>query len=110
VRERSRQFHWILFLAGFASCALAQTPLTWTQVRDRFISANPTLIAGRVGIDESRADEITAYLRPNPDFTGSVDQTNPFSTQPPPTGGPNSYNPFAYAAGSRRRKNGSRRM
>jgi cobalt-zinc-cadmium efflux system outer membrane protein len=26
-----------------------------------------------------------------------VDQVNPFSTQPPPNGGPNAYSPFAYA-------------
>jgi outer membrane protein, heavy metal efflux system len=97
VREPSRQLHWILFLTGFASGAMAQTPLTWTEVRDRFISANPTLKAGQIGVDESRAEEITAYLRPNPDFTGSVDQINPFSAQPPPTGGPNEYSPFAYA-------------
>jgi outer membrane protein, heavy metal efflux system len=97
VGEYSKQLHRILFLIGFASHALAQTPLTWTEVRDRFISTNPTLMAGRIGIDESRAEEITAYLRPNPDFTGSVDQINPFTTQPPPTGGPNEYSPFAYA-------------
>jgi outer membrane protein, heavy metal efflux system len=105
VREYSRRLHWILlviefaggFAGGFASRAWAQAPLTWIEVRDRFISTNPTLIAGRIGIEESRAEEITAYLRPNPDFTGSVDQINPFSTQPPPTGGPNVYSPFAYA-------------
>jgi outer membrane protein, heavy metal efflux system len=101
VREYSRRLHRIYLLIGFAgglaSRALAQTPLTWTEVRDRFISTNPTLIAGRIGIEESRAEEITAYLRPNPDFTGSVDQINPFTSQPPPTGGPNEYSPFAYA-------------
>jgi outer membrane protein, heavy metal efflux system len=97
VREYSRQLHWILFLTGFVSPTLAQTPLSWTEVRDRFLSTNPTLNAGRIGIEESRAEEITAYLRPNPDFTFSVDQINPFTTQPPPAGGSNSYSPFAYA-------------
>ena len=35
--------------------------------------ANPTLKAAQLNIDESRAAEITAYLRPNPDFTLSAD-------------------------------------
>jgi cobalt-zinc-cadmium efflux system outer membrane protein len=33
------------------------------------------LLAGQVNVDESRADEITAYLRPNPDFTLTADGT-----------------------------------
>jgi cobalt-zinc-cadmium efflux system outer membrane protein len=49
--------------------------LTWEQVRERFETSNPTLIAGRLNIDESKAQEITAFLRPNPDFTLSVDGT-----------------------------------
>ena len=53
--------------------------------------------AAQIGIDESRAQEITANLRPNPDLTGVFDQMNFFSTQPPPSGGSNEYNPFAYA-------------
>jgi len=36
-------------------------------------------------------------LRPNPDLTGTFDQINIFSTQPPPPGGPSIYSPFAYA-------------
>jgi cobalt-zinc-cadmium efflux system outer membrane protein len=83
-------------MAAFASHALAQQ-LTWQQVRDRFQAGNPTLRAAQIGIDESRAQEITAYLRPNPDLTASVDQINPFSTQPSPNGGGSSYAPFAYA-------------
>lgn len=71
--------------------------LSWEEVRGRFEQNNPTLRAAQIGIDESRAQEITAYLRPNPDLTGSFDQMNFFSTQPPPNGGPNVYNPFAYA-------------
>lgn len=53
----------------------AQTALTWQQVKDKFESANPTLKAAQLNIDESRAAEITAYLRPNPDFTLSADGT-----------------------------------
>jgi cobalt-zinc-cadmium efflux system outer membrane protein len=71
--------------------------LTWQQVRDKFEAANPTLLAARIGIDESKADEITAYLRPNPDLSASIDQINPFATQPTPSGGSDGYRPFAFA-------------
>jgi cobalt-zinc-cadmium efflux system outer membrane protein len=93
---RHMRFVWLSLLAALASHAEAQ-PLTWQQVRDRFQAANPTLRAAQIGIDESRAQEVTAYLRPNPDLTASVDQINPFSTQPSPNGGGNSYSPLAYA-------------
>ena len=77
---------------------LAQSALTWSELRDKFEATNPTLIAGRIGIDESRASEITAYLRPNPNVTGTFDQIDPFTTQPPLNGsGGNSYNPFRNA-------------
>jgi len=75
----------------------AQQAITWAEIRDKFERANPTLQAARIGIDESRAQEITAFLRPNPDFTLSVDQIDPFSSQPLPNGGGNAYSPFAYA-------------
>jgi cobalt-zinc-cadmium efflux system outer membrane protein len=75
----------------------SQNSFTWDQIRDRFQAANPTLKAAQINIDESRAQEITAYLRPNPDITGAIDQINPFSTQSPPSGGPGVYSPFAYA-------------
>src|SRR5208337_1964913 len=50
-------------------------PYTWQQIRDKFESANPTLRAAQLNIDESRAAEITANLRPNPDFSLSTDGT-----------------------------------
>jgi cobalt-zinc-cadmium efflux system outer membrane protein len=68
-------------LAMLPCCALGQTPapvptpLTWEQVRQRFEQNNPTLLAGKLGIDESKAQEITAYLRPNPGLTLSTDGT-----------------------------------
>jgi cobalt-zinc-cadmium efflux system outer membrane protein len=49
-----------------AAGAAAQTPLTWAEVRARFAANNPTLRAGQLGIEESKADEVSAYLRPNP--------------------------------------------
>src|SRR6266849_923628 len=68
-------------LAMLPCCALAQTPapvptpLSWEQVRQRFEQNNPTLRAGQIGIDESKAQEITAFLRPNPNFTLTADGT-----------------------------------
>jgi outer membrane protein, heavy metal efflux system len=93
---------WLL-MATLGSHAFAQPPapgaqtLSWEQVREHFQMNNPTLRAAQLSIDESRAQEITAYLRPNPDITGAIDQINPFSTQSPPNGGPPIYSPFAYA-------------
>ena len=52
-----------------------QQSFTWQQIRDKFENANPTLLADQLNIDESKAQEITAYLRPNPTFTLSVDGT-----------------------------------
>jgi outer membrane protein, heavy metal efflux system len=48
---------------------------TWNEVKDRFELNNTTLMAGRLNIDELKAQEITAHLRPNPDFTLSADGT-----------------------------------
>jgi len=65
-----------LFLAAVsAQSGWAQKALTWQEVRDKFESANPRLRAGQMGIDESRAQEITAFLRPNPNFTLATDGT-----------------------------------
>jgi outer membrane protein, heavy metal efflux system len=61
--------------AVFAESGFAQKALTWQEVRDKFEAANPTLRAGQIGIDESKAQEITAFLRPNPNFTLSTDGT-----------------------------------
>src|SRR5580692_10751173 len=55
--------------------AFAQTAFTWQQIVQKFEATNPTMKANQLNIDESRAAEITAYLRPNPDFTLSADGT-----------------------------------
>jgi len=70
-------------------CLFAQGAFTWQQVREKFEAQNPTLRAGEIGISESRAQEITAYLRPNPDATATFDQIDPFT--------PNPYRPFTNA-------------
>jgi len=48
---------------------------TWDTVKDHFELNNTTLQASRLNIDELKAQEITAHLRPNPDFTLSADGT-----------------------------------
>ncbi len=70
-------FFLALLIAGsLAKGAQAQQPaLTWEQVRARFEQSNPTLLADKLNIDESKAQEITAYLRPNPGLTLLTDGT-----------------------------------
>jgi cobalt-zinc-cadmium efflux system outer membrane protein len=87
----------ILLTAVWIENVDAQQAFTWSQIRDKFEATNPTLLAAKIGIDESKADEITAYLRPNPDLTAGIDQINFFSTQPTPSGGQDAYRPFAFA-------------
>jgi cobalt-zinc-cadmium efflux system outer membrane protein len=55
--------------------ANAQTGYTWNQIKDKFEAANPTLKADAINVQETKAEEITAYLRPNPQFTLSTDGT-----------------------------------
>ncbi len=60
-------------LLTFSPGVSAQTAFTWAQIKDKFEAANPTLKASRLNVDESRDAEITAYLRPNPDFSITAD-------------------------------------
>jgi cobalt-zinc-cadmium efflux system outer membrane protein len=53
----------------------AQQALTWDQVKAKFEAANPALKADSLNIDESRAQETTAFLRPNPQYTLATDGT-----------------------------------
>jgi outer membrane protein, heavy metal efflux system len=57
--------------------ARAQQALTWEQVKAKFETVNPALKADADNVDEMKAEEITAFLRPNPQFTLSVDGTQP---------------------------------
>jgi len=89
----TRVFPAILLLLGCASSAVAQQAFTWDQVRQRFEQNNPTLLAGKLNIEESKAQEITAYLRPNPSLALLADQIDPFP------GGP-AHGAFAFLLGS----------
>src|ERR1700676_1239166 len=78
-----KTFWWFLLLTVPGAVVLAggqatpQPPQVWTweQVKERFQLDNPTLLADKGNIDESKAQEITAFLRPNPNLTLSVDGT-----------------------------------
>jgi cobalt-zinc-cadmium efflux system outer membrane protein len=72
----ARRFRWgILMACCLTQSLFAQQGFTWQQIKDKFAAKNPTLKAAQLNIDESRAAEITAYLRPNPDLTLSTDGT-----------------------------------
>lgn len=58
-----------------AVVAHAQTAYNWQQIKDKFEAANPTLQADATNVDEMKAQEITAFLRPNPTLTLSTDGT-----------------------------------
>ena len=64
-----------LVVIGLRQGVSAQQTYSWQQLRDRFRANNPTLQAARINIDESRAQEVTAFLRPNPDLTVATDGT-----------------------------------
>jgi outer membrane protein, heavy metal efflux system len=64
----------MMFFFATALCS-AQQSLSWEQVKAKFETNNPSLKAAGLSVDEARAQEITAYLRPNPQFTLSQDGT-----------------------------------
>jgi cobalt-zinc-cadmium efflux system outer membrane protein len=62
-------------LIAQSSPAGAQQGLTWDQVKAKFEASNPVLKADAANVDEMKAEEITAFLRPNPQFTMTEDGT-----------------------------------
>jgi cobalt-zinc-cadmium efflux system outer membrane protein len=79
----------LVFACCFSGLAHAQVPaqasaqtFSWQQIRDQFEVNNPALRAAELSIDESRAQEITAFLRPNPTATATLDQVNPIWPNP----------------------------
>jgi cobalt-zinc-cadmium efflux system outer membrane protein len=67
-RLLSRSFFLLIFV--FLSCGFlhAQTPLTLQQALDIARTRNPNLLAGQQHVIATRANEITAGLRQNPNF------------------------------------------
>jgi len=102
MRSGTHRGVWLLplLMLGVAAASSAQQPTpppapqpvqswTWDQVKDRFEMDNPTLLAGKLNIDELKAEEITAHFRPNPNLQLNADQIDPFNSGP-------SHGPFAY--------------
>jgi cobalt-zinc-cadmium efflux system outer membrane protein len=79
----------LTILLPLAAGVCAQTTLNWEQVRERFRSNNPALAAGATNIEETRANETTAGLRPNPNLSVVSDQWHVFESNP--------YRPFGTA-------------
>ena len=74
----------ILFLTAPAVAVLlmfapalapAQQALAWEQIKAKFETASPVLKADAASVDEMKAEEITAFLRPNPQFSLLADGT-----------------------------------
>ncbi len=55
--------------------AATQQSLTWELAKAKFEAANPALRADALNVDEMQAAELTAFLRPNPQFTAATDGT-----------------------------------
>jgi cobalt-zinc-cadmium efflux system outer membrane protein len=64
-----------LALLAASSAARAQQALTWDEVKAKFEASNPALKADADNVDEMKAEEITAFFRPNPQFTLLADGT-----------------------------------
>jgi len=65
----------LTFSLMLASEGRAQQALSWDQVKARFETTNPVLKADADNVDEMKAEEITAFLRPNPQFSLLADGT-----------------------------------
>ena len=66
-----------------------QQALNWSEVKAKFEANNPVLSADAVNVEEIKAQEITAFLRPNPQLSFTLDQITPYHD---PT-----LRPFSYA-------------
>jgi cobalt-zinc-cadmium efflux system outer membrane protein len=84
---------------GLLACtANAQQALTWEQVKAKFEAINPVLKADEANVEEMKAEEITAFLRPNPQFTITADgtQISPHNNTWTPTRGTFEQPNFSY--------------
>ncbi len=79
-RLTRRMYVGLLLAVIAAQYLLAQSTYSWEEIREKFRLTNPTLLADEVNIDENRAQEITAFLRPNPNLSVLLDQFTIFKT------------------------------
>jgi cobalt-zinc-cadmium efflux system outer membrane protein len=86
------------FLALAPALVPAQQALTWDELRARFEASNPALRADALNIDEMKAEEITSYLRPNPQYSLLTDGTQlaPHNHVWQPLSGTEIQNSFSY--------------
>jgi cobalt-zinc-cadmium efflux system outer membrane protein len=101
IRKKMKRMHFTPPLLAFALISIAshaQSALSWEQVKVRFESSNPILKADGINVDEMKAEEITANLRPNPQYTVSSDGTQlvPHNSVWQPTKGTQVQNAFSY--------------
>ncbi len=88
----------VAVLLALAPVSLAaQQGLTWDQVKARFEASNPVLKADADNVAEMKAQEITAYLRPNPQLSMTLDQTYPFGKHYDPNIPGSAYRPLSDA-------------
>jgi cobalt-zinc-cadmium efflux system outer membrane protein len=74
-RRGWRVLAYVVLPAAICGSLAAQTrALTWNEIRERFRANNPNLMAAGTGIQESRANEVTAGLRPNPTLSFVADE------------------------------------
>jgi cobalt-zinc-cadmium efflux system outer membrane protein len=79
--------------------AAASNPsgLTWDEIKSKFEAQNPTLRADAINVQEMKAEEITADLRPNPTASLTLDQTYPFGPHYDPNVPGTYYRPLSNA-------------
>jgi cobalt-zinc-cadmium efflux system outer membrane protein len=80
-----------------AASAANAAALSWDEVRARFEASNPALKADALNVDELKAEEITASLRPNPTVSWTEDQLYPFGKHTDPNNGESYDRPFSNA-------------
>jgi cobalt-zinc-cadmium efflux system outer membrane protein len=73
---------WIATWAAACGAAIVlaqntQKTLTWEEAKRTLLAINPNLHAGQIAVEESRAEQVTAFLRPNPEIAITVDQLKP---------------------------------
>jgi outer membrane protein, heavy metal efflux system len=91
MRIKIQRYFWffLVVMLGATGDSSGQQPAsqpaqswTWESVKDRFEQNNPTLLADQLNVEETKAEEITAYLRPNPSLSLLSDQITPFNVGP----------------------------
>jgi len=93
----------LIFLAPVSFSAQQAGPpqpgpaLTWEQIKAKFEAANPALRADAMGVEEMKAAEITAFLRPNPTVSFTADQLYPFGPHYDPNIGKTRNRPLTNA-------------